>query len=255
MNKAQIDFIIPSYSSPMLTICCIRSFEKNKGDFDFRYIIVENACDDSYKEDVLSVSENVLWINNPSKNTIAANRHAWGNAEAIEIGLQNSTSEYVFICHNDVAATHPDWMKTLYSKVEEGCKMVGTRFDNPESQRIGALHQSGLLINREVALNVPSIYPEWDEESSSWKLDVGDAFTRYCRQNNLEYFCFRNTHNRNVDIELPTPYNEMTFDRVIDSDGNVIYMHLGRGSMKQSNRYYGKNNIEQWKNFLEGEIL
>ena len=61
--------------------------------------------------------------------------------------------------------------------------------------------------------------------------------------------------NKNVDIDLPAPYNDVTFDRVIDSDGNVIYMHLGRGSMKQSDRYYGRNNIEQWKNFLEEEIL
>ena len=255
MSKVQIDFIIPSYKSSILTPCCVSSFERNKADFDFKYIIIENACDESYKENVLAISENVVWINNASKNTVEANKHAWGNAEAIEIGLKNSTAEYVFICHNDVAATHSDWMTTLYKKVEEGFEMVGTRFDNPESQRIGALHPSGLLINRKLAQKVPSIYPEWDEESRTYKLDVGDAFTRYFRENNLKYYCFCNTFNRNVNTTLPDPYNEVTFDRVVDSDDNVIYMHLGRGSMKQSNRYYGKNNIEQWRAFLESEAL
>ena len=61
--------------------------------------------------------------------------------------------------------------------------MVGTRFDNPESQRIGAIHISGMLINRELALKTPSIYPGWDEASGTWTLDVGDAFTRYFREN------------------------------------------------------------------------
>jgi len=251
----QIDFIIPSYKSNKLTPCCVATFEKNKGKYDFRYIIIENAADETYKEDILNISNNVLWINNLSENTIINNRYAWANAEAIEIGLKKATSKYIFICHNDVVATSPTWMNSIYDKIKEGYEMVGTRFDNPESQRIGALHISGMLINRELALKTPSIYPEWDDETKSWKLDVGDAFTRYFRQNNLKYFCFRNTHNRNVDVELPYPYNEVPFDRVIDDNNNIIYMHLGRGSLKENSLYWKRNNIDDWKNFIDQEIL
>ena len=251
-----IDFITPSYKSNILTPYCIKTFEKNKSKYDFRYIIVENAADESYKKDVLNITENVLWINNPSKNTIANNKHAWGNAEALEIGLKHATSEYIFICHNDVAATSPTWMNSIYDKAKEGYEMVGTRFDNPESQRIGAIHISGMLLNRELALKTPSIYPEWDNETNSWKLDVGDAFTRYFRQNDLKYFCFRNTHNRNVDFELPFPYNQVTFDRVVDDDNSVIYMHLGRGSLKENFGHTKRGkNISDWKSFIDREIL
>jgi len=255
-NKIQIDFIIPSYKSSVLTPCCVESFERNKAKYDFRYIIIENAADESYKQNILNISENVLWINNLSKNTVVNNKHAWANAEAIEIGLKHATAKYVFICHNDVAATNPTWMDSIYNKIQEGYEMVGTRFDNPESQRIGAIHASGMLINTGLALKTPSVYPEWDEETRSWKLDVGDAFTRYFRQNDLKYFCFRNTHNRNVDFELSSPYNQVTFDRVVDDDNNVIYMHLGRGSLKENFGHTKRGkNISDWKNFIDREIL
>ena len=250
-----IDIIIPCYNSKVLAECSVGSFEKNKKDFNFRYIIVENANDDSYKNDILKISPNVLWIKNHSKNTINNNKHAWGNAEGIEIGLKNSSSEYVFMCHNDVAAVHPDWMKILYDKAKIGYKMVGTRFDNPESERIGALHISGLLIERNLALKVPSIYPEWDKDSKTWKLDVGDAYTRYCRENNIKYYCFRNTHNKNINFPLQEPYGQMTYDRVVDDDGNVFYMHLGRGSLKQSLKYYKKNNFNDWASFIKNKII
>jgi hypothetical protein len=254
---ASIDFIVPSYKSNILTPCAIRTFEKYKGDYDFRYIIVENAADESYRQDVLKISQNVLWINNRSKNTIANNKHAWGNAEALDIGLKNATSEYVFICHNDVAATNPNWMDSLYEKTKEGYEMVGTRFDNPQNERIGAIHISGMLLNRELALRTPSIFPEWNEETDSWKLDVGDSFTRFFRENNLKYFCFRNTHNKNVDVEIPSPFDGVTFDRVFNDDDEVIYMHLGRGSLKE-NAYRAsssRNNIVDWEEFINKEIL
>ena len=55
-----IDIIIPSYKSKDLTSLAIRSFEKNKGDFNFRYIVVENAGDESYKDDIVSLNDNVV---------------------------------------------------------------------------------------------------------------------------------------------------------------------------------------------------
>ena len=59
MKKMKIDIIIPSYKSKEITTLAIKSFEKNKGDFDFRYIVIENAGDESYKEDIVSLNKNV----------------------------------------------------------------------------------------------------------------------------------------------------------------------------------------------------
>tara|TARA_R100000008_G_C3449891_1_gene98790 strand:- start:55 stop:522 length:468 start_codon:yes stop_codon:yes gene_type:complete len=146
-------------------------------------------------------------------------------------------------------------MKILYGKAKEGYKMVGTRFDNPASGRIGALHVSGLLIERGLAKEVPSIYPEWDNESDSWKLDVGDAFTRHCRETGVEYYCFQNTHNNNVTCDLAPPYNEMSCDRVVDEQGQVFYLHLGRGSLKQVGKYYKRNNFKEWEQFVKEGII
>lgn len=248
MKKKEIDFIIPSYHSKVLTKCCVESFERNKGEFNFRYIIVENAADDSYKDDISEISSKLLWINNKCKYT---HPHAsWANAEAIEIGLQHATSEYVFICHNDVAAVHPKWMNLLYNKTQEDYEMIGTRFDNT---RIGALHQSGILINRTLALKVPSVYPRI--ENGKVALDVGDSLTEYFRENDLRYFCFRNTHNKNVNVELQDPYENVTYDRVVNDNNEVIYMHLGRGSLKEgAAQYQRRGAINDWVNFVEANI-
>ena len=121
----EIDIIIPSFRSEGLTVAAIESFEKNKSTFRFRYIVVENSDDVSYKDRVEKLSDNVLWIQNP---THLANSYA--NAVAIERGLEHVQSELVFICHNDVAAVDPSWMHFLVSKIDEGNKLVGTVLDN-----------------------------------------------------------------------------------------------------------------------------
>ena len=146
----KIDFIIPSFYSEGLTTLAIKSFEKHKGDFDFRYIVVENGNDNSYKDNVLALSENVVWVANDCLySSFDNNMGSYANAEAVEIGLGHVNAELVFICHNDVVAAHPDWMRFLCSKIEEGYSMAGTSIDN---HRINAVHLSGVLMKSEIAL-------------------------------------------------------------------------------------------------------
>jgi len=243
-----IDIIIPSYKSEKLTSLAIKSFEKNKGEFNFRYIVVENAGDVSYRESIVSLNDSVVWITNSCEHTYLS---SFTNGEAVEKGLELVETEYVFVCHNDVVATNPNWMKFLYSKIEEGCAIAGTVADN---SRIGAVHISGLLIKSDLAKKV-NIDPVYDEYKNNI-IDVGDNWTQYCREENLYYYCCRNTHNNNVK-EVPEPYTNFQVDRAVDDDDNVIFLHLGRGTRKALGQYNqpGKTLHAGWIEFVEKEIL
>ena len=272
----KIDIIIPSYKSRTLTSLAIRSFEKFKSEFYFRYIVVENACDESYKELVLALAEDVVWISNKQK---AGYCRAAANAEAIEVGLKYVKSDLVFMCHNDTVACHDNWMNILYEKIQEGCHIAGTVLDNV---RIKAVHISGMLLTTELAKKI-SCYPINKKASIVYQglsfekiselninatkkalnipdnvhLDVGDTYTQYCRENNLNYFCLKNTENDNVDFKLMEPYTNFFADRAVDDSGNVVFMHLGRGIAKKDKKYSIKGRVSshEWEKFVEENVL
>jgi len=247
-----IDFVIPSYHSEELTSLAIKSFEKHKGDFNFRYIVVENAKDESYKENILSLAENVMWISNDCQYTaLNGNMASYANAEAVEIGLQHVATDLVFVCHNDVVATHPGWMDFLYTKIQEGHSMAGTGIDNG---RINATHISGLLIKSDLAKQI-NLYPVKNEKNEMI-LDVGDNWTKYCRDEGLSIYNCKNTQNGNIE-NLPELYTTFQVARAVDDSGNVIFLHLGRGSIKNLGVYNrpGKTTTAEWSRFINKNIL
>ncbi len=98
-----IDIIIPSFHSKDLTTLAILTFEKFSDGYNFRYIVVENSNDTSYKGFMLNLTgkKNVCWVQNPTE---LINSEA--NATALEEGLKYVLTERVFMCHNDVVATN-----------------------------------------------------------------------------------------------------------------------------------------------------
>jgi hypothetical protein len=251
-NKEQIDFIIPSFKSKILTSLCIQSFEKYKSNFNFRYIIVENSDDESYKQEILNLADDILWIQNPTKA-----RGSAANAVALEEGLKHVESEYVFLCHNDVVACHPHWMDFLFSKLhEDGFALAGTVLDL-HPQRQGAVHISGLLTTSKIATSV-SMYPIY--ENGNQTHDVGDLITEYCLKNDLRCYCCNNTLN-NEEIQMllsdDNLYNKFHVDRALNDDNEVIYLHLGRGIEKTQRAYHKPNRvyIDEWEHFVISNIF
>ncbi len=245
----KLDIIIPSYHSEVLTSLCIKTFEKFRGGKDFRYIVVENSNDVTYKDNIESLSTDVLWVQNP---TDLINSEA--NAIAIETGLKYVESERVFICHNDVAAVQEDWLDFLLDKMDnEGCAAAAFVLDN---SRINALHISGILVDASLARSV-SMYPVYKDGQQT--LDVGDSITRYCRDNNLKYFCCDNTHNNSfLEENCYAPYNELSHvDRAFNSKQEIIFLHLGRGAPKTMGTYSkdGRITLDNWAAFIEKNIL
>ena len=238
-----IDFIIPSYRSEELTTFAIKSFEKFKGDFNFRYIVVENAADDSYKQAILSLASEIVWVSNECRyTTFNGSNGSYANAEAIEVASAHVESDYVFVCHNDVVACHRDWMKLLFEKIKDDNDLVGVREDRG---RIKALHSSGILMSKRLFNDVSP----WPVKNNSGVVieDVCDSYTKYCRQNDLNYFCVKNTFNDTGLREfLKSPYKNIKSDMALDDENNVIFMHIGRGAVRNNN---------EWKDFVKKNVL
>jgi hypothetical protein len=243
-SKKQISVIVPSFHSEALTKTCIRSFILFcPTDIQIQYIIVENSNDVSYKDDIVSMDENIKWINNETRLLGSE-----ANAEAIEIGLIHADCEMVFMCHCDTCVTSEKFLRCLVSKCNDGFSVVGTRFSNSPIE-INPLHISGLLADVNLSKMV-KYAPRY--KNGIQFLDVGDSLTQYCVQNKIKTYCFRNTYNSQdlIDV-IEEKYRGFCVDRCIDDFGNVIFMHLGRGIPKTNGTYQKPNKValNDWVEF------
>jgi molybdopterin-guanine dinucleotide biosynthesis protein A len=245
-----IDIIIPSFFAKDLVSLAIRSFEKYRNDFNFKYIVVENSSNNSLKEHILSLSSDVIWVHNPVPSFLDTRNptvRSEANASGLESGLKHVTTDYVFMCHCDVVACHDSWMSFLVSKIKEGYNMAAVR------EHDECAHVVGLLVETKIARSV-SLYPKLGV------LDVGDSLTHYCNDNNLKYYICRNTNNHpslTEEIKKDKYKKMIGIDRTFNDNGDVIYLHLGRGTDKQFNNYHKPNKIyfDDWVKIINEEIL
>ena len=246
----RISVITPTFHCKDLALIFVKSFEKFRPkDLIIDYVVVENSNDVSYRDEILSVSPLITWINNPI-DLIGSN----ANASGIIKGMEYVTNDWVFVAHCDVCVTSERFYSSVFSKVKEGNMMVGTVLD-PSRIKINAIHVSGFLIDAVISRKI-NYFPR--DLGNGIHLDVGDDATLYCRENNVKHFCFRNTFNSPFLINnIDKKYQDIYCDRCLDDDDNVIFMHLGRGIPKTNNTYKvpGKTHIEKWKDFCYNRVI
>jgi len=255
LNKLEI--IIPTYHSRALTMLLLESFEKFKpSDLDLTYHVVENSSDVSYRDDVLGVSDSVVWYNNPDADTNrsnSGNKPSWANCSAIDFVREKVETEFTLLCHNDCLVTSKLFFHEIRNKVEQGFKLIGTSLFPTE---LRPLHVSGLLVETDM-LNLVGVKPDFAKG-----MDVGDILTVHCRENNIPHFCFENAV---VDRSVPAKDQVLTencnqpwssfgprcgMDRAMNTNKDeVIYVHLARGAEKTFNRYHkpGKVYMSDWE--------
>ena len=246
MDKLTV--VTPTFRSPELADIFVRSFEKFRPkELDIKYVVVENSDDKTYRDHILSLAGNIVWIQNPdTPHIFEKGEGSSANGLGVDKALEYTETEYVFIAHCDTCVTSQSFFHSVFSKVEEGNVLVGTVLD---PGRIGAVHISGLLIKTEIAKNI-DIMPVY--EGGKMIMDVGDTYTKYCRDNNLPYFCFPNTFNKNNLVDnLEEKFRLFHVDRSLDHEGNVMFMHLGRGIEKTHNAYDKPNRVylPEWHEF------
>ena len=217
--------IIPSFKNSKLLFNCISSFEKFKPEsITITYLVIENSNTNNYRDELSSKFPTAKWICNKD----APSHGSDANASAITKGAQNCETELLFMCHTDVCVLSHKFYDSIFSKIDKGFSLVGFRIDN-HVNRIKAVHISGIFTYKEIALK-SNLYGDYKH------LDCGDGLTVYCRENNLKYYCHRNTFNKYPikdikDSRIPNT-NKPIFDLAVDDEGSLVYSHLGRGSSK-----------------------
>lgn len=214
-------------------------------------IVVENSDDVSYKEDVLSMSKNIKWVNNipPYVGTDAY-------THGIETGLKYVEDEYVFLSHNDVCITSEKFFQSLINKVRDGNQLIGTCSDT-HPLRNKCIIILGCLVKTDIARNV-DLYQKLKPDGSPY-FETGDRIHIYCRENNVPHLCLDNTHNNPSLVEhLSEPYKSLDYVvRTVDDDNNVIFLHFARGMEKTKKTYSkkGRMDINQIVDFCEKNIF
>ncbi len=179
-----------------------------------------------------------------SKNSGAMSH---SNAYALEVGRKFCTAPFVFVCHNDVLAYRDGWLSYLHNKMDQ-YKLAAFLRDNI---RIRAAHVSGFMYDRKF----------FDEhEASFWpkdkpERDVGDDFSYCLQKKDLPYFVCPCSHNKPKLLKsIHKAYPELkaiTADKCLDDQGQVIYLHTGRGTVKMLGRYRKSNRTtyKEWRKF------
>ncbi|MBA7489536.1 hypothetical protein ES702_00070 [subsurface metagenome] len=178
------------------------------------------------------------------------------NAIALELAAKVVNCKYMFVMHNDCVPCKKGWLSYLKSKLNDEVKIAGARQD---PTRVKALHQSGFIfvfelykkLNLSFMHNMP-IY------------DVGDQITLGLLKNGYKYFVCKNTFNNPETIELlnseevyPDFLRKYVFDKCFNDDGELIYLHLGRGTLKHRDDFLKEKRLptKDWIYFINKYFL
>ena len=194
----------------------------------------------------------------PEKRTWAArtvgwltrnyNQRTWGsyaNAIGLEIAtrlIEPQTRALVSL-HMDTLVCHPDWLPFLQSKLVGNVAAAGVRLDRARVPA-GVLHVLGYLVDFQLFQQL-----QLDFFPALPGLDVGDRVSVALRQAGYEVFACRNAFTEpEVEALIPasSPLKHLPIDRAFDDDGNLIFLHLGRGVRKSAGDPTRGVSIEEW---------
>jgi len=244
--------IITSFYQRQLTLNCIKSYLKFcPSNIKPKFIVVENSADTSYKQEVMALSKDIVWVNNDTRY-----RGANANANGIEVGMKYVDDDFVFLSHNDVCITSEYFFTSLQEKICEGHCLIGTCYD-AHPLRNHSIIVLGCMVKSDIVKSV-DLYP-LDDPQGRPRFECGDRIHIYCREHNIKHMCFKNTFN-NPDIrdELPDMYRNLLYTlTTIDHNGHVIFLHFSRGTPKTNNTYphKGRMNIAQIISFCENKVF
>ena len=181
----------------------------------------------------------------------------WGsyaNAVALEIVAQliEDDCEILMPMHMDVMPCRTGWLRFLRSKLDDRVRAAGVRMDRSRTPE-GVLHVLGYLVDFQLFRRLGlDFFPDLPQ------FDVGDRVTVALRQAGYDVFACSNTLWQPELVEtIPagSPLRRLGVDRSFDDDGNVIFLHLGRGVRKSSGGHREGISTQDWIRFAREHIL
>lgn len=253
-EKTDVDILMPAYQDRIMAQLAALSFFKFETNLKIKIIFIDPSGK-TEPFDVGSYQNRISFLSIPDKEfqfTDKCGKMSHSNAYALECGAKFCDAPYVFVCHNDVVAYRKNWLFYLVEKMKN-YKLAAFLRDNI---RIRAAHVSGFLYDR--------IFFS-DKNVSFWPkskpvMDVGDEYSHYLQKNKMDYFVCRCSHNdpdllKQIVIKHPE-LKSVSGDKCIDEHGNVMYIHVGRGTVKMMGHYKKKNktNYKEWIRFVKGHL-
>jgi hypothetical protein len=172
----------------------------------------------------------------------------WGsyaNAIGLELGTRLITpgSHYVMTMHMDTAPCRAGWLSYLRSKIHGTVGAAGVRMDKTRTSE-GVLHVLGYMVDFRLFQQLGlDFFPELPG------LDVGDRVTVELRNAGYDVFACPNTvWEPQLAERIPesSPLRLFHADRSFDDEGNVIFLHLGRGLRRSIGEHRKGPFAEDW---------
>ena len=145
--------------------------------------------------------------------------------------------------HMDVMACREGWLSFLLSKLGPKIRAAGVRMDKTRTPE-GVLHVLGFVVDfhafRALGVDFFPALPRWD---------VGDRVTIELRKAGYGVFACENTVWEPDLVEKIPHASELRtlhVDRAFDDDGNLIFLHLGRGLRKSDGEHSKGTTVEEW---------
>jgi hypothetical protein len=179
---------------------------------------------------------------------------SYANAVALELAVRliNPQAHYLMTLHMDTLPCRAGWLSFLQSKLSDNVCAAGVRMDRRRTPE-GVLHVLGYLVDfqlfKQLNLDFLPKLPQYD---------VGDRVTAALREAGYDVFACLNTLWEPQLVERIPPSSPLRYlhvDRSFDDDGNVIFLHLGRGVKKSSGDHSKGTMPKGWIGFAEEHLL
>ena len=177
-----------------------------------------------------------------------ARQREWGsyaNAVGLEIAtrLVDASSQYLMTMHMDVMPCRTGWLSFLLSKLRDGTAAAGVRMDKTRGPE-GVLHVLGFVVDFHLFKQLHlDFFPDLPN------FDVGDRITIELRKAGFAVYACPNTiWEPELQNQIPSdsPLRTFRVDRSFDDRGNVIFLHLGRGTRKSDGEHSRGTSVEEW---------
>ncbi len=189
-------------------------------------------------------------------NHAEASQSNWGsyaNAVGLEIAvrLMDKDVRFLMTLHMDALPCRSGWLPFLKSKIRGKIGAAGVRLDKSRVAA-GVLHVLGYMIDFQLFRKLKlDFFPDLPA------LDVGDQVTVKLREAGYQVFACPNTiwqPDLALNIPASSPFRELHVDRAFDDEGNLIFLHLGRGVRRSSGLHRKGISTEEWIRVVEKEL-
>lgn len=181
-------------------------------------------------------------------------RGSYANAVALEIAVKliEPESHYLMPMHMDALPCRSGWLSFLKGKIQGKTAAAGVRMDRTRTPE-GVLHVLGYLVDFRIFQNLGlDFFPDLPV------FDVGDRVTVRLKEAGYDVFACPNTlWEPHLAEKIPrsSPLRDLHVDRSFDDDGNVIFLHLGRGTRRSTGEHTRGTSAREWIRAIDGEIL